>query len=141
MRELLSSKNIKQFLSYFGVGGAAAIVEWVCFTLFVSVIGLPYLLATVLAFVFSTTANWILGRIFTFKESANNEKNERTKEAILVFFVSAIGLVFNMLLMYLFVDMIGLKSNLQQTIAKVLSTGIVFIWNFLSRKLWIYREQ
>lgn len=139
MRELLSSKNIKQFLSYFGVGGAAAIVEWVCFSLFVSVIGLPYLLATVLAFVFSTTANWILGRIFTFKESAYKEK--RVKEVGLVFFVSAIGLGFNMLLMYLFVDVIGMKSNLQQTIAKVLSTGIVFIWNFLSRKLWIYRDR
>ena len=140
MRKLLSFKNIKQFLSYFGVGGAAAIVEWVCFTIFISVFGFPYLLATVLAFLISTTVNWILGRIFTFKDSAYKEKNERLKEVILVFFVSAIGLGFNMLLMYLFVDVIGMKSSLQQTIAKVLATGIVFIWNYLSRKLWIYRE-
>jgi len=140
MRKLLSFKNVKQFLSYFGVGGAAAVVEWICFTIFISVLGLPYLLATILAFLISTTVNWILGRIFTFKDSAYKEKNERLKEVILVFFVSAIGLGFNMLLMYLFVDVIGMKSSLQQTIAKVLATGIVFIWNYLSRKLWIYRE-
>ena len=139
MRRLLSSKNIKQFLSYFGVGGAAALVEWICFSLFVSVVGLPYLAATVLAFLFSTTANWILGRIFTFKESAYKEK--RAKEIGLVFFVSAIGLGLNMLLMYLFVDVIGMRTNIQQTFSKVMATGIVFIWNFLSRKLWIYREQ
>lgn len=139
MRELLSSKNIKQFLSYFGVGGAAAIVEWVSFTLFVSALGFPYLLATVISFVLATTVNWILGRLFTFKESAYEEK--RLKEVGLVFLVSAIGLGFNMLLMYLFVDVIGMKTNMQQTIAKVLATGIVFIWNYLSRKLWIYKEE
>lgn len=139
MRELLSSKSIKQFLSYFGVGGAAAIVEWVSFTIFVSLLGFPYLLATVIAFLLATTVNWILGRIFAFKDLAYKEK--RLKEVGLVFLVSAIGLGFNILLMYLFVDVIGMRTNMQQTIAKVLATGIVFIWNFLSRKLWIYREK
>lgn len=139
IRRLLSSENRRQFLSYSGVGGAAAIVEWVCFSIFISVFRFPYLLATILAFVFSTTANWILGRIFTFKNSAYKE--QKVKEIGLVFFVSALGLCFNMLLMYLFVEVIGMKTNFQQMIAKVLATGIVFIWNFLSRKLWIYREQ
>ena len=137
MYDLLSSKNIKQLLSYFVVGGAAAIVEWVSFTVFVSLLGVPYLLATIIAFLLATTANWILGRMLTFKESAYKQK--RTNEAVLVFFVSAIGLGFNMLLMYLFVDVIGMSTSIQQTIAKVIATGIVFIWNFLSRKIWIYQ--
>lgn len=137
MHDLLSAKNIKQFLSYIGVGGTAAIVEWVSFTVFVSLIGVPYLPATIFAFLLATTANWILGRMFTFKESTYKEK--RIKEAVLVFFVSAIGLGFNMLLMYLFVDVIGMSTNIQQTIAKVIATGIVFIWNYLSRKMWIYQ--
>ena len=139
MRNLLPNENIKQFLSYFGVGGAAAIVEWICFSLFVSVNGLPYLLATVFAFILSTTVNWILGRIFTFRESAYKQK--RVKEVVLIFFVSVIGLGLNMMLMYLFVNEIGMKTNIHQTIAKVLATGMVFIWNFLSRKLWIYRKR
>ena len=87
---------------------------------------------------FSTTTNWFLGRTFTFKESAYKE--QKGKEIFLVFLVSAIGLGFNLLLMYLFVDVFGMNTNLLKTIAKILSTGIVFIWNFLSRKLWIYRE-
>ena len=137
MDKMFSKKNIKQFLSYFGVGGVSALVEWAVFSLLEYLFDMPYLLATILAFIFSTTTNWFLGRTFTFRESAYKEK--RGKEIFLVFLVSAIGLGFNLLLMYLFVDVIGMNTNLLKTVAKILSTGIVFIWNFLSRKLWIYR--
>ena len=138
MDKMLTSKGIKQFLSYFGVGGVSALVEWAVFSLLEYLLDMPYLLATILAFIFSTTTNWFLGRTFTFKESAYKDK--KRKEIFLVFLVSAIGLGFNLLLMYLFVDVFGMNTNLLKTIAKILSTGIVFIWNFLSRKLWIYRE-
>ena len=137
MDKMFSKKNIKQFLSYFGVGGVSALVEWAVFSLLEYLFDMPYLLATILAFIFSTTTNWFLGRTFTFRESAYKEK--RGKEIFLVFLVSAIGLGFNLLLMYLFVDVIGMNTNLLKTVAKILSTGIVFIWNFLSRKLWIYK--
>lgn len=139
MDKMLTSKGIKQFLSYFGVGGVSALVEWAVFSLLEYLLDMPYLLATILAFIFSTTTNWFLGRTFTFKESAYKDK--KAKEIFLVFLVSAIGLGFNLLLMYLFVDVFGMNTNLLKTIAKILSTGIVFIWNFLSRKLWIYREK
>ncbi len=138
MDKMLTSKGIKQFLSYFGVGGVSALVEWAVFSLLEYLLDMPYLLATILAFIFSTTTNWFLGRTFTFRESAYKDK--KAKEIFLVFLVSAIGLGFNLLLMYLFVDVFGMNTNLLKTIAKILSTGIVFIWNFLSRKLWIYRE-
>ena len=138
MDKMLTSKGSKQFLSYFGVGGVSALVEWAVFSLLEYLLDMPYLLATILAFIFSTTTNWFLGRTFTFKESAYKDK--KAKEIFLVFLVSAIGLGFNLLLMYLFVDVFGMNTNLLKTIAKILSTGIVFIWNFLSRKLWIYRE-
>ncbi len=134
---MFSVENIKQFLSYFGVGGTSALVEWVVFTLFETQLNTPYLIATLIAFVFSTTANWILGRLFTFRKSKYNKT--RLKEAALVFLVSAVGLAFNLLLMFLFVDMIGMNTHLLKTGAKILATGIVFLWNFLSRKLWIYK--
>lgn len=43
-------------------------------------------------------------------------------------------------LMYLFVSVLGMKTDLLKTAAKILATGIVFIWNYLSRKLWIYKN-
>lgn len=132
--------NIKQFISYFFVGGVAAIVEWIMFFLFANVMTLNYILSTVLAFIFSTTTNWILGRVFTFKNSTSY-KNNVGKEAFAVFLVSAIGLLFNMFLMYIFVTVMGFDSVIGKTASKIAATGIVFIWNFLIRKLVVYREE
>ena len=130
--KLLNKANIKQFISYFFVGGVAAIVEWVMFFIFANVLQINYFVSTVIAFIFSTTANWILGRITTFKDN-NTYKDKKAKEAFLVFIVSAIGLLFNLILMYLF------DSSLGKTLSKIAATGIVFIWNFLIRKLVIYK--
>lgn len=136
--KLLNKANIKQFISYFFVGGVAAIVEWVMFFIFANVLQINYFVSTVIAFIFSTTANWILGRITTFKDN-NTYKDKKAKEAFLVFVVSAIGLLFNLILMYLFVTVMGFDSSLGKTLSKIAATGIVFIWNFLIRKLVIYR--
>lgn len=136
--KLLNKANIKQFISYFFVGGVAAIVEWVMFFIFANVLQINYFVSTVITFIFSTTANWILGRITTFKDN-NTYKDKKAKEAFLVFVVSAIGLLFNLILMYLFVTVMGFDSSLGKTLSKIAATGIVFIWNFLIRKLVIYK--
>lgn len=136
--KLLNKANIKQFISYFFVGGVAAIVEWVMFFIFANVLQINYFVSTVIAFIFSTTANWILGRITTFKDN-NTYKDKKAKEAFRVFVVSAIGLLFNLILMYLFVTVMGFDSSLGKTLSKIAATGIVFIWNFLIRKLVIYK--
>ena len=136
--KLLNKANIKQFISYFFVGGVAAIVEWVMFFIFANVLQINYFVSTVIAFIFSTTANWILGRITTFKDN-NTYKDKKAKEAFLVFVVSAIGLLFNLILMYLFVTVMGFDSSLGKTLSKIAAAGIVFIWNFLIRKLVIYK--
>lgn len=136
--KLLNKANIKQFISYFFVGGVAAIVEWVMFFIFANVLQINYFVSIVIAFIFSTTANWILGRITTFKDN-NTYKDKKAKETFLVFIVSAIGLLFNLILMYLFVTVMGFDSSLGKTLSKIAATGIVFIWNFLIRKLVIYK--
>lgn len=138
VRKLVNKDNLKQFLSYFMVGGLSAIVEWVSFYLLGKLFGMTYLPATALAFVFSTTTNWFLGRTFTFRNADLGKK--KGKEIALVFGVSAIGLLGNLVLMYLFVTVLGMQSELLKTLAKILATGIVFIWNYLARKLWIYKE-
>ena len=119
------------------MGGTAALVEWASFFVISNLMGFQYQIATVSAFVLSTTVNWILGRTFTFKESVYKE--HKAKEILLVFLVSLIGLGFNMLLMWLFIDVMGLNSDAQKMVSKVMSTGVVFFWNYLSRKYLIYR--
>lgn len=138
MKKLLDIPLIGQFISYFFVGGIAAIVEWIFFALLSNVLDINYIIATCLAFVFSTATNWMLGRLWTFKDN-KTYKNKKAKEIFLVFAVSAIGLLLNMGLMYLFVTILGLNTSLLKTISKVIATGIVFFWNFFIRKYVVYK--
>lgn len=126
------AKMIRQLFSYFFVGGAAALVEWATFWLFNDVININYLLATFLAFMASTFVNLLIGRVTTFK---NAEVRNHKKEAAAVYMISAAGLGFNLLLMFIFVSGISISAMP----AKIISTGIVFFWNFFARKFWIYK--
>lgn len=137
MRRLFSRKSMRQFISYFWVGGTAALVEWCSFFLLTHFAGMQYLVATVTAFILSTTVNWVLGRVFTFRNSLY--ANRRLQELLLVFTVSAIGLGFNLVLMFLFVDVLRMQTDFLKTVAKIVATGIVFVWNFLARKMFIYK--
>lgn len=126
----------RQLISYFCVGGTAALVEWLLFAIFTNAFNIQYLVSTCLAFIFSTFTNWLLGRNTTFK---GKKKYDIKKECISVFFVSAIGLLFNILLMYAFVEIIGFNSAFQKSVSKMMATGIVFFWNFSIRRFVIYR--
>jgi putative flippase GtrA len=123
-------KLIKQFTLYLLVGGIATCVEWIAFFVFQGIIGIQYLIATALAFVFSTFANWFAGKLIMFKE-----RGDFWSELAKVYLTSIAGLIFNLILMWLFVSRLGFGNM----ISKVFATGIVFVWNFLIRKLVIYK--
>lgn len=131
--------EIRRFFSYFGVGGVSAVVEWALFALFANLIGLNYIYATSLAFVFSTLTNLILGKIWTFKESRAYEKR-LLSEAMLVFLASGAGLLLNLGLMRVFVGFMGMNTPGLRVLGKIIATGMVFVWNYLIRRYVIYRK-
>ena len=140
--------RIKQFFSYLLVGGAATVVEWVFFWLF-GLVNFHYQLATVLAIVISTYSNWLFGRLWTFKDS---EKGNVLWEIGQVYLAGIVGLLLNMLLMWIFVDGIhmptwiagwwdGKLAAFSEMIPKMIATAIVFAYNYLVRILVIYRKK
>lgn len=137
----LLNKNVRQFLSYVVVGGAATIVEWGLFWLFVYKLHWDQNLGFTIAFIFSTLANMLLGKKMTFKNASVIHKSDNTKlnllkETFLIYLVAVIGYVFNLLLLNLFTK----YFHLSPMVAKMIATAIVFFWNYLARKLGIYRD-
>jgi putative flippase GtrA len=126
---------------YLFVGGTAALVEWGLFYLFFYylLVGLGLsvdtltMVATALAFGLSTLYHYFLGNILVFDSGS---KYDKSKELSLVFLVSIMGLVFNLVLMYIFVGLLAW----QPMFAKVLTSCIVVVWNYLSRKKWIFKS-
>ena len=130
-----------KLLAYLFVGGTAALVEWALFYIFINYVlnslGLSLtaltMLATSLAFCLSTLYHYFLGNVLVFDSGS---RYDRSKELSLVFLVSIMGLGFNLLLMYIFVTLLGWQPML----SKVLTSCIVVVWNYLSRKKWIFRS-
>ena len=136
-----TNNEFVKVILYLFVGGTAALVEWGLFYLFFYylLVGLGLsvdtltMVATALAFGLSTLYHYFLGNILVFDSGS---KYDKSKELSLVFLVSIMGLVFNLALMYVFVGLLAWQPML----AKVITSCIVVVWNYLSRKKWIFKS-
>ena len=136
-----TNNEFVKIILYLFVGGTAALVEWGLFYLFFYylLVGLGLsidtltMVATALAFGLSTLYHYFLGNVLVFDSGS---KYDKSKELSLVFLVSIMGLVFNLALMYVFVGLL----SWQPMLAKVITSCIVVVWNYLSRKKWIFKS-
>ena len=127
----MRKNNAKEFLLYLIVGGIATVSEWVFFFVF-DKCHIHYAIATTLAYLLATFVNWFAGRILVFKDS----KQSLAKEIASVYVASIIGLLLNLLIMWVAVDVFSFN----EMISKIAATAIVFAYNFLIRKLVIYKS-
>jgi putative flippase GtrA len=117
-----------QFLRYIGVGGFAAIINIGSLILFKTVFGFYYLVANVFAFLLGLIANYILSKILIFTSPINVHK---TFEFLIIALISAVGLGLDTFFLWSFTHILGMFY----LISKIISTGIVFVWNFSARKV------
>lgn len=129
---MISSKHFRQLALYLIVGAGATLVEWGCFWVLNAAVGLHYAWATSFAFAVSTFANWALGRMLLFR--GGNGKGT-LNELSCIYAVSIAGLLANLALMWLAIDVAGVPNMA----AKIFATGVVFFGNFLVRKIFIYK--
>lgn len=125
-----NNERIK-ILIYLSIGGTAALIEWGLFYLFGVHWHWNYLFSTALAFFCSTICHYIMTNIWVFESGA---RYQRVKEVTLVLCVSTIGLFFNLMLMLAFVGFLQWPVML----SKIFASCIVVVWNYVSRKKWIY---
>ena len=124
--------NVKDFFLYLIVGGIATVSEWVLFFIF-DKIAVHYMIATAIAYLLSTYVNWVAGRFLVFKEG----RGSVVKELIEIYIASIIGLLLNLIIMWVAVKTLSVNEML----SKMAATGIVFFYNFLIRKLIIYKKK
>ena len=133
LKKLLHNPQLKDLLGYLVVGGLATIVEWVGFWLFFEKLGIQYLLATAMAFFFSTFANWLFGRLLVFR---NANTKSLLKEIISIYLTSIVGLLLNLLIMFVMVQFL----TVAEMVSKIAATILVFAYNYIVRKKLIYKQ-
>ncbi|MGX7106366.1 GtrA family protein [Hutsoniella sourekii] len=122
---------VQQIIRFILVGGLATLIDFLVLAFLYHGLNLYYLIATVIAFIVSTIFNYWASMRFIFKSKYGPD--QRHKEFIIFLILSLIGLALTSLLMVLGVDWLGLPVMF----AKVLVTGFVMVFNFVSRKLFI----
>lgn len=128
----LNSGLLNQFVRYFCVGGISALVDWSLFYALHLMAGYHYITAAAVSFVLSVIINFFLGREFVFRKQCKFNVNI---EALCIVAMNTIGLLFDLILISLAMELI----HVHPVAAKIGATGLVFIWNFSLRRWWLYR--
>lgn len=131
IKTIMNKKFIQDFSLYVIVGGIATLTEWVLFYFFNVNLEWHYIVATTIAYIISTLVNWVAGRLIVFKERNTSVKTE----VLAIYIVGVLGLLMNLFIMWFLVNLF----DANEMISKIIATGVVFIWNFIIRKLAIYK--
>ena len=126
-----TGNSVVQLFRYALVGGSTFLVDYVLLFVLTRA-GVATVPAAGTAFAVGITCNFLLTKFFAFK-SVDPLVGGAGEVAIFVF-ISAVGLGLTMALMHLFTDVAGLHVM----VSKLVSSIIVFLWNFLGRKLILY---
>lgn len=123
---------LKQIVKFGFTGGISFIVDYSVLVFLTEILGLNYLVSNCLSFIISVIVNYILSMKFVFK-SVNDNK---VFDFIIFIILSVVGLGLNSLIMFICTDYIGIYYM----ISKVGATGVVMVFNFVSRKVVYERD-
>ena len=124
-------KNLLFQLIKFGIVGVlATILDWGIFYLLTNIINIHYGIATAISFLISTVFNYYLSVKYVFDVDSSTSK----KRNFIIFLIfSIIGLGLNELILWICIE----KIHLYNMIGKIVATGLVMIFNFITRKLFL----
>ena len=121
-------KVFEQFFKFGIVGVICFIIDYGLMIALTELAGVPYLISCGISFSVSVVVNYILSMRYVF---SSKKDADRKKEFALFVLLSISGLLLTELLMWLFAAGLGINYM----IAKIITTGIVMIYNFITRKL------
>lgn len=127
-----TNNTLIQLFRYLFVGGTAFVVDAGCLFL-LEMMGLNYLVAAVFAFISGLIVNFILSKMLVFKGAESGSSNG--VEFLVFAIIGVIGLGLTEIIMYLCTE----KLSFYFMLSKIIAAIIVLIWNFVARKLILYR--
>ena len=131
---LAYKKNvITEFFKFAFVGLIGTIINLAVLYVFTEFLGIYYLFSAVVAFILAGSNNFILNKIWTFKERI---KDKILSKYIKFFFISIVALSVNLFFLYIFTEFLGIYYMISQ----ILAIGIALTINFLGNKIWTFRK-
>lgn len=128
------SEKVVELISIikFGIIGISnTLINWIIFFL-LNLVEVNYILANIIAYSLATINSYIWNSKWVFKY--NNEKLVSSLKFIIV---NLVGLILNTIILFILVDMF----NINKIISLVMATGVVMIINYISNRLWVFKQK
>ena len=121
-------------IAKFGVVGViATVIDYGLLMVLSQLAGMEPVLAAGISFCVSLVFNYVASMRYVF---THRQDLSRRREFVIFLVLSAIGFCLNELCMLAGTVALG-RSAMAVTLTKALATGIVMVWNFVSRKRWL----
>lgn len=142
-----NNKNLMEFLRYAVVGAISALVDMavnyvVLYYIFQATKddALPVALSVTAGFIAGIAVNYILSNRFVFTTKEQQEKGRNVKAFLIYLLVGIIGYGLTVGLTLLGTKIIA-QDGIWYLIMTAFVKGIVLIWNYLGRKILVYRGE
>lgn len=128
-----------EFMRFCVVGGAAFLADFGVLVLLNNILpelnGFRLYIATAGGFIVGLTLNYILSVHFVFINARKSHVGRTVRAFVIFALVSTVGFGLTELGMYVGTELLFINYML----VKIVVTGIVLIWNYLGRKVFIFK--
>lgn len=137
----MNKTYILEFMRYVIVGGSAFIIDLFLLYIFKSYIlddlgTTGIYISTAIGFIGGLIYNYALSIVFVFENAKKNNKGKSLGSFIIFSIIGIIGLGMTEFGMYVGLEII----EINYLIVKIFVTGIVLFWNYVARKILIFKE-
>lgn len=122
-----------QLFRYGFVGGIAFVVDYGTLFVLTHYLAVPYLVSAAIAFILGLATNYVFSISWVFRKNCTME---RWQEFLFFAVIGVVGLILNELIMYVSTELL----QIHYMFSKLISTAIVFFWNFLARKFLLFNK-
>lgn len=125
-------KKYKEIINYLIFGGLTTLISIVTYALFAKVFNIDYLISNVLSWIIAVLFAYITNKIFVFE--SKSKKN--IKEITSFFFFRVVSLIMEMIILYVFVDML----HIDDLVTKIIAQVIVIVSNYVFSKVFVFKK-
>ena len=123
-------KLIEQFVKFGFVGVICFVIDYGVMILLTELFGVPYLISCTISFSISVVVNYYLSMSYIF---TSRDDISKSKEFTIFVVLSVLWVLLTVLFMWMMTDLIGVHYML----SKIVVTGIVMAFNFITRKIFL----
>ena len=125
-------KKYKEIINYLIFGGLTTLISIITYALFAKVFHIDYLISNVLSWIIAVLFAYITNKMFVFE--SKSKKN--IKEITSFFFFRVVSLIMEMIILYVFVDML----HIDDLVTKIIAQVIVIISNYIFSKVFVFKK-